>query len=343
MHYQNLLSFTKMLLSKAGLSASKALAVAETLLEAELLGHRTHGLQLLGAYISELESGGMLKTGLPSVLKKKTAVQVWDGRYLPGPWLIRKAIELAMSKAKTYGTATIVIQKSHHIACLAAYLERVTQQNLMILLASSDPMNKTVAPFGGTTGVYSPNPIAIGIPTSGQPILVDVSMSATSNGFVAMKNNANEKLPHAWLLKQNGGISNEPAVFFENPPATILPLGGIDTGYKGFGLAIMIEAMTNALSGFGRAELPERWGGSVFLQILDPDLFGGLGYFTKEMDYFIQESLKSTAIDSKNPVRLPGAKGLALKKKQLENGVDLNAVTIKLLEKLAEKFKLDFL
>ncbi len=342
MKYQHLLDLTKKILQKSGLPIAKAFVVAETLIEAELLGHRTHGLQLLEAYISELENGGMQKQGKPVILNKKVAVQVWDGRYLPGPWLVNKAINVAIKKAKTYGTATIVIQKSHHIACLAAYLERATQQNLMILLACSDPMNKTVAPFGGVTGVYSPNPLAIGIPTSSDPILIDVSMSTTSNGFVAMKKNQNEKLPSEWLLKPNGEPTNNPNTFFENPPATILPLGGMDAGYKGFGLGIMVEAMTNALSGFGRAENPKRWGGSVFLQILDPDLFGGLDFFTKEMDYFKQESLKSSPINAENPIRLPGAKGLALKKKQLENGVELNAGTIKSLEKLGGKFKLDF-
>ncbi len=339
MQYQHLLDLTKKILQKSGLPIAKAFVVAETLIEAELLGHRTHGLQLLEAYISELENGGMQKQGKPVILNKKAAVQVWDGRYLPGPWLVNKAIDVAIKKAKIYGTATIVIQKSHHIACLAAYLERVTQQNLMILLACSDPMNKTVAPFGGVTGVYSPNPLAIGIPTSSDPIMIDVSMSTTSNGLVVMKKNQNEKLPSEWLLKPNGEPTNNPNTFFENPPATILPLGGMDTGYKGFGLGIMVEAMTNALSGFGRAEHPTRWSGSVFLQILDPELFGGLNYFAKEMDYFKQESLKSTPIRAENPVRLPGAKGLVLKKKQLENGVELNAGTIKSLEKLAEKFR----
>ena len=339
MQYQHLLDLTKKILQKTGLPIAKAFVVAETLIEAELLGHITHGLQLLEAYISELENGGMQKQGKPVILNKKAAVQVWDGRYLPGPWLVNKAIDVAIKKAKIYGTATIVIQKSHHIACLAAYLERVTQQNLMILLACSDPMNKTVAPFGGVTGVYSPNPLAIGIPTSSDPIMIDVSMSTTSNGLVVMKKNQNEKLPSEWLLKPNGEPTNNPNTFFENPPATILPLGGMDTGYKGFGLGIMVEAMTNALSGFGRAEHPTRWSGSVFLQILDPELFGGLNYFAKEMDYFKQESLKSTPIRAENPVRLPGAKGLVLKKKQLENGVELNAGTIKSLEKLAEKFR----
>ncbi len=86
--------------------------------------------------------------------------------------------------AKSEGVGTVVIQKSHHIACLAAFLEVVARKNLMVIIACSDPRNKTVAPFGGKIPVYSPNPLAIGIPTEGDPILIDVSISATANAVV---------------------------------------------------------------------------------------------------------------------------------------------------------------
>lgn len=336
MTYQQLTNFTENLLLKAGLSKKKSQIVAKILVEADLLGHQTHGLQLLEAYLTEIEKGGMRRKGQPKLLSKKGALTVWNGRYLPGPWLVEKAIEEAIKQAKKYGTATIVIQKSHHIACLAAYLEAVTQQNLMILLACSDPTNRTVAPFGGTTGVYSPNPLAIGIPTTSEPILIDISMSTTSNALIAQKNRASEKLPHAWLLNNQGEITDDPSTFFTQPPSTILPLGGMDTGYKGFGLGIMIEALTNALSGFGRAKKSTRWGASVFLQIIDPNLLGD--NFTEEMAFFKEECLKSTPIDAEKPVRMPGLKGLSLKKKQLENGLKLNPSIVEAMERLATKY-----
>ena len=339
MNHQQLIKFSKNLLLKAGLSKKKARIVAETLVEADLLGHQTHGLQLLEAYLTEIEKGGMRTKGQPKILSKKAALTIWNGRYLPGPWLVEKAIEKAIKKAKKDGTATIIIQKSHHIACLAAYLEAVTKQNLMILLACSDPMNSTVAPFGGTKGVYSPNPLAIGIPTTGESILIDISMSTTSNALIIQKNRASEKLPHKWLLDNQGEITDEPSTFFQNPPATILPLGGLDTGYKGFGLGIMIEALTNALSGFGRAKKPTRWGASVFLQIIDPRLLGDS--FAEEMTFFKEECLKSTPISLENPIRMPGSKGLLLKKKQLEKGLELRPSIVEALEGLALKYHID--
>ena len=132
-----LLEFSLICLKKAGLRGQKAQILAETLLEADLLGHRTHGLQLLEPYLAEIEKGYMQTKGLPTTLSNKGAIFLWDGRYLPGPWLVQKAIDLAAKRAKRFGTCTVVIQKSHHIACLAAYLEMVARQNLMIYLSCS--------------------------------------------------------------------------------------------------------------------------------------------------------------------------------------------------------------
>ena len=306
-----------------GLDYEKAESTARVLIEGELLGHTTHGLALTIPYLDELESGQMEKSGTYEVLNSTNTSETWNGLYLPGIWLTEKAIEKASEMAKKEGIGTVVIQKSHHIACLAAFLEKVARQNLMVIIACSDPRNKTVAPFGGKIPVYSPNPLALGIPTETDPILIDVSMSTTANAVVNRAAKNNEKLGGEWLLKEDGTATNDPQTFFLNPPSTVLPLGGLDLGYKGFALGIMIEAMTNALGGHGRNDNPERWGASVFVQIIDPSKFAGESYFLEEMEFFKNQCLASTALSEKNPVRMPGEKGLNRKKWNLENGITI--------------------
>ena len=203
------------------------------------------------------------------------------------------------------------------------YLEAVVRKGIFILLSCSDPKNKTVAPFGGQEPVYSPNPIAAGIPTQDDPILFDISMSTTANGLVAQKHKSGERLPHSWLLDYRGRPTDDPAAFFENPPATILPLGGMDAGYKGFALGILVEALTNGLSGHGRSDEPGRWGASVFLQLINPEAFGGLVFLKKEMTRFAENCLATKSIPDGTGVRLPGSKALTLKKNQLEQGIVL--------------------
>ncbi len=335
------IKFLIQLFEKGGLASPKAESIARILVEADLLGHRTHGLALVKNYFEELEKGGMESQKEYEVLNFTSTTQLWNGNYQPGTWLVEEAIEVAAGIAKNEGIGTIVIQKSHHIGCLAAYLEAVTAKKLMITLACSDPRNKTVAPFGGLEGVYSPNPIAMGIPTQSIPILLDVSMSTTANAVVARAAKNKEFLGGDWLLDKNGNATNDPSLFFQEPPASLLPLGGLDLGYKGFALGIMIEAMTNALGGYGRSDEPTRWGASVFLQVIDPEKFSGESYFLREMESFRNASIHSKLIDKDKKIRMPGERGLELKKKQLKNGLEISNELINELNKLGEKYQLN--
>ena len=180
-----LLSFATGLLAAAGMPVDKAQAVAEVLVEGDLLGHTTHGLQLLPGYLREVESGSMNVQGGPEVVHDTQSALTWNGRRLPGPWLVLQAIEAAARKARQCGTGTVVIRHSHHIACLAAFHQRATQQGLMMILACSDPNNAGVAPYGGLDAVFTPNPVSVGIPTSGAPIVTDISTSATTLGLTS--------------------------------------------------------------------------------------------------------------------------------------------------------------
>ncbi|MCA0364234.1 MAG: Ldh family oxidoreductase [Bacteroidetes bacterium] len=310
-----------------GLDPEKSANIARILTEGELLGHTTHGLALVKPYLDELENGQMERNGSFEVKNATNTTQTWDGRYLPGTWLTEKAIETATEMAKNEGVGTVVIQKSHHIACLAAFLEVVARKNLMVIIACSDPRNKTVAPFGGKIPVYSPNPLAIGIPAVDDPILIDVSMSATANAVVNRAAKNKQLLDGNWLLKPEGTATNDPQTFFQNPPSTLLPLGGMDLGYKGFALGIMIEAMTSALGGYGRKDNPERWGASVFVQVIDPTKFAGENAFLAEM-----ENLRKQCLASGDNVRMPGQKGLKNKEMLLSNGIPLDMELIELLK-----------
>ena len=319
--HTDLIRFAHDVLSAAGLNSGKASVVAETLVEADLMGHTTHGLHLLPAYAKEVAEGKMRRDGEPSVISDRGSVVVWDGNYLPGPWLVNRAMDLLMDRIAAHPVGTLVIRRSHHIACLAAYPERIARAGCLMLLSSSDPRVKSVAPFGGLDAVYTPNPIAGGIPTDGDPIIFDISMSTTSNAFVLRTRDEGKKLPHPWLLTPEGQVTDDPNAFVTDPPATILPLGGMDTGYKGFALGILVEALTSGLAGYGRADNPNQWGASVFLQIMDPRAFGGGEAFDRQMKFFIDACLASRPLG--NPVRMPGTRAFQLREKQKRDGVSL--------------------
>ena len=334
-----LLNFSRALLVAAKLPEDRAEDVAEVLLEADLLGHTTHGLALLPLYLNALVDGGMEKSGEPKVIVDHGSALTWDGRYLPGPWLIRQAILVAQERLKKQPVVTIAIQQSHHIGCLEAYLKPVTDAGFLILLASSDPANRTVTPHGGMAPRFSPNPLAVGIPTDGEPILIDISTSVTANGLCHRLAVANEKLPGQWLVDSEGKPSDNPQILFENRGGSILPLGGMELGYKGFALALFVEAMTNALSGHGRATGVRRWGASVFLQMINPKSFGGREAFVRETSFLVRSCLDTPSPEGKPPVRLPGQAALARRAEQLAHGVELHPTIMPALRTCAEAFR----
>ena len=331
-------NFARALLEKAGLEAQKAGDVALILVEGDLLGHDTHGLALLAPYLKELESGAMAKSGQPEVVNSRGATETWDGKRLPGPWLTIRAIDRATALAREFGTGTIVVRRSHHIACLAAYLGRVAQHGFVAQILCSDPNTASVAPYGGTTAVFTPDPVAIGFPTQGDPVIVDVSSSITTNGLTNRLRAQGKKLPHAWLLDGQGNPSDDPAVLAGVPPGTILPLGGLEAGHKGYGLALLVEAMTGGLAGLGRADAREGWGATVCVQVFDPEAFGGGSAFTRQMQAVADACHASPPRPGMPPVRLPGEGGLARRKDQLANGVALNPAILPALTPWAEKF-----
>ena len=326
-----LAAFARTLFARAGMREDMARDVADVLVEGDLLGHTTHGLALAAPYLDELAKGSMRKAGEPTVASAMPASQTWDGGRLPGPWLVLRALDAAMGMASTQGTGTVVIRRSHHIACLAAYLRRATARGMMAIVYSSDPVAASVAPFGAVSPVFTPNPLAAGIPTSGDPILLDVSASYTTNGLTARLHHAGQKLPHPWVQDAQGNATSDPRVLFEEPKGTLLPLGGLDAGHKGYALALLIEAMTAALTGFGRADPKEGWGATVFVQALDPGAFGGLDAFRRQMDWLVDACHGATPRPGVERVRLPGERGLALMREQKQRGVALHPTILPML------------
>lgn len=318
-----LVAYATALLTRAGLDADKAAVVAEILTEGDLLGHTTHGLALLAPYLAELEKGGMTKTGEPRVVADFPAAVTWDGQRLPGPWLVVRALDLAVARAKINGTCTVSIRRSHHLACLAAYLKRVTDQGLMVLLSCSDPAVSSVAPYGGRRDVMTPNPLAAAWPTAGDPVILDVSMSITTNGLTKRLHAEQRPLPGPWALNAAGEPTTNAADLFTNPPGTLLPIGGLDHGHKGYALGLLVEALTGALAGHGRADPKEGWGASVFIQVFQPAAFGGADEFRRQAEHLAATCRATPPRPGFDRVRLPGENGLRRRAEQLAQGVEL--------------------
>jgi L-lactate dehydrogenase len=316
----------------------RARTIAEVLVEADLLGHDTHGLDQLAGYLAQIEEGRLATSGEPEVVADLGACLTWDGRRLPGHWLVKRAIAEGRQRVLTHPVVTVVIGRGHHIGCLQAYLKPVTDSGLIILLMCSDPSAAGVTPHGGVASRITPNPIAAGFPTRGDPILIDISSSTSTNAMNKRLAARGERLKGPWIVDADGRPTDDPRVLFGDSPGAMLPLGGVELGHKGFSLALIVEALTSGLAGRGRSEHPAAWTSSVFLQLIDPDAFGGRDAFTREMQYVVELCHETPVAPGDPRVRLPGESALARRRRQIREGVQLHENILPALMYWAERF-----
>ena len=302
-----LTTFATALLRSTGMDDDKAATVARLLVVTDMMGRRTHGLAMAPLYLAAIRKGGLQVTGQPEVVKDTGATAVWDGGYLPGLWLVQQAIDSAIARIDRHGVVTIAIRRSHHIGCLAALVKQAADRGFVAIIANSDPAGNRVAPFGGTQALFTPDPYAIGYPGKDHPVLVDICASITTTTMTRQKVAAGELFEHPWLLDAEGKPTRDPTVLEHREPRGSLQLvGGLEYGHKGYGLALMIEALSQGLSGHGRRDAPAHWGGNVFLQVLDPDFFAGRQAFAEQMNYLSERCRANRPISAERPVRVPG-------------------------------------
>ena len=334
----DLIQVTADLFAAAGAGRPVARAMAEILVEADLLGYSTHGLQFVPAYLAAMEGGKTTPDGEPEVVVDNGAALVLDGKGLPGQWVMVRALDMALERVGSAPIICIAIRNTANISCLATYARRAALRGYVALVAASAPTTKAVAPFGGAGPVYSTNPFAIGIPSPDHPILIDTSAAAVTNRGIERAERLGRKLPFPALVAADGRASDDPADFRNG--GAILPAGGEEAGHKGFALGLLVEVLTSGLSGLGRSSAKPPAGNTVYLQLIDPAGFAGPEALTRETGVLAELCRAATPRDPARPVRVPGDRAAALFAEQSSKGVALHPEIMGLLRPCLEKYGL---
>lgn len=335
---QDLIAATKTLFEKAGAAAPVAQAMADILVEADLLGYGTHGLQFVPAYLAAMEGGKTTPDGEPEIVTDNGAALVLDGKGLPGQWVMLRALDLAVARAKDTSMVGMAIRNTANISCLATYARRAALEGYFAIVAASAPTTKAVAPFGGASPVIGTNPFAVGMPGADHPILIDTSASAVTNRAIERAQRLGERLPFPALVAAGGTASDDPACLKTDPPGAIRPAGGDEAGHKGFAMGLLVEALTSGLAGFGRASAKPPAGNTVYLQLIDPRGFAGADAFTQETGVLADLCRAATPRDPANPVRVPGDRAAAAFAAQSVQGVALHPEIMDRMRPLLEKY-----
>jgi len=334
-------AFTAALFVGAGLAGDRARVMATTFVEADLLGFTTHGLQRVPINLQWLQDGETRRDGEPRTLRDRPAAFSWDANFLPGPWVVHRAVSEAAARARSHGLAAATLQRCTHVACLAAHLLPLVEQQLVGMLVVSTPNERFVSPFGAREAVFSNNPIAFCAPASGAPLLFDVSMAITAGGQIARAAREGRRLPEACLKTADGEATDDPHAMDTDPPGTVMPIGGLGHGHKGYALTLLTEVLSQALGGHGRRDAAaEGEANSVFLQVIDPRAFSEWDDYLAEADYLLDACRGAAPDHPDQPVRVPGERAWTRRATAMAEGFSPYPGIMEALEPWAERYGL---
>lgn len=228
-----------------GICEEHAEALAEMLVSADYRGHYSHGLKNLERYLIGVRKGIIGRSGVPEIIKETAATALVDGKGLLGPVIGNFCMDLAMKKAKDTGIGWVSVRGANHYGMAALYGTRALKQGMIgIALTNTSP---GVAPTRAKELALGTNPICVAAPAKdGDAFLLDMATSAVAYGKAINAKRIGQLIPEGWAIDTDGKTTTDP-----NNVYGMLPLGGAEqtSGYKGYGLAMMVEIFCGILSG----------------------------------------------------------------------------------------------
>jgi LDH2 family malate/lactate/ureidoglycolate dehydrogenase len=333
-------SFAAQLLQAGGTSQDEAKLVAASLVDANLKGYDSHGVMRVPYYVQAIKDGEVVPGAELAILDEGPSRLVADGNWGLGQVQAMRLIDQLITKARSGGLGLGTMMHSGHIGRLGEYCEKTAAQDLVsMLMVNSHGGAVRVAPPGGKAPRLSTNPLAIGVPNGDAPLVLDFSTSATAEGKVRVKKIAGQPCPEGWLIDNEGRPTTDPNTLYGNPPGAILPMGGAQA-YKGFGLGLMIEILTGALSGGNCAKTvpyPKK-GNCVFILLIDPARFVGMDCFHSEVGQLVEYVRSCPRVEGVSEIVLPGDPERRLAGQRMKEGIHLDDENWKALVKLGEQF-----
>lgn len=240
-------TFATRLLETTGAPTDAARLVAESLVRADLRGHHSHGTRRIPSYVaSALGDGGdryrIDPTVRPTVVSGGPTHALVDGRNAFGQLAGREAVDVAVETAEENGVAMVGVRDATHLGRIGEWSERAADRGVLFA-AFIYNHGVTVAPPGSAQRRYSTNPVSFGIPTFDAlefPVVLDTATSQVANGKTGEFAARGDPLPEAWTITEDGDAVTDARAFRDGEGA-LLPLGGLVSGYKGFGLAMVAE------------------------------------------------------------------------------------------------------
>jgi ureidoglycolate dehydrogenase (NAD+) len=302
----DLLALATGALEGLGLARVDALDAARILVMGDLFGLTTHGVSRLESYGERLLLGGI--KARPDIRIEKVAATIarLDGDNGVGTLVGYRALQAAMAMARESGTGIVFARNSNHFGPIAPYSYLAAQEGFASVIGSNS--TATMAPTGGREARVGNSPIGFGIPNPGaRPIILDMASSVVARAKIRDALKAGQAIPATWATDRDGRPTTDPKAALEG---FLLPIGG----YKGYGLALIVDLLAGVLSGAAYLthvrswidvpEEPQNLGHFFFL--IDTGRLGDAAWLGERIADFTHLLRATPLADPSQPIRLPG-------------------------------------
>ena len=289
-----LLDFATAVYVRAGMREDEARLAADTLVQADLWGHQSHGVMRLSWYTGRLEAGVCDPRATPEFVVDAGAIAVMDGKDGMGQVLTAGAMKDAIRRAKEHGIGAVALRNSNHFGT-AMYFTRMAARAGCVGFLSTNA-SPAMAPWGGRKKTVGTNPWSWAAPAGDNaPMMLDIANTGVARGKIYLARQKGLAIPEGWAINAAGAPTTDAA---EAIDGIILPMAQ----HKGYAIAVMMDMLSGVLSGsaFGSAvhgpyQTEHRSGAGQFMLALDINAFQPLAEFCSRMDRYIAE-LKSVPL-----------------------------------------------
>ena len=318
-----------------GVAPADAADSARILVLGDLFGHHTHGVDRIPSYVERLGGGGINARARPRVEKPGTGIARIDGDNGLGPVVGMAALRAAMEMARECGVAIAFARSSNHFGAIAPYCWLAAQEGFASVIGSNS--TATIAPTGGREARVGNSPLGFGVPSpGGDPIILDMAMSVVARAKIRSALKRGEPIPPTWGTDKEGEPTTDPKAALDG---FLLPIGG----YKGYGLALIVDLFAGLLSGASYLTHVKSWqdepdapqGLGHFFLLVDTKRLGSGEWLAERMADFAAIIHSTPPADPAKPVMLPGEIELGRRERQQRDGIELDPALLAKLEALA--------
>jgi uncharacterized oxidoreductase len=319
---ERLRDVTSLIFANAGTPEDLADEMAQILVESNLVGHDSHGVIRIPAYIKQIKEGTLIPDARPEIVHETSGSALVDGKYAFGHIAAAFGTDVAVRKAKESKAVVVSIVRCNHIGRLGEWGSRAAAEDVIAIVTVGGGGGPGIAaPFGGAARALGTNPISIGIPGGEQPdLLVDFATTSIAEGKVQVARAKGVPLPPGCIIDKSGNPSTNPADLYDG--GMLLPFGG----HKGYGLAMVVELLGSALSPGETYNKGGRGGAAVIIAV-DATTFHPFATYAKGADETLGRIKAIPPARGFDEVLLPGEPEQRSKADRLAHGIPIAEAT----------------